>query len=461
MGFHLGKPIATMIALACGAGLLSRFTSHTSQRADVELWTFADSHRREYGGADLPAGVPSPLERFTAQTGLSADVKLIQQRAMNTRLSALILGDVRGAELPDVVELEISSVGRFFGPPVDRVGFLPLNDLLARDGWRDKIVESRLAAWSKGGQIFGVPGDVHPTMIAYNDELFRAAGVDLAASETWDQFIDNCLRAQRAWREQGVRDRWALELPRNSSGWLVTMLLERGVSLIDADGGLRITDERVLNTLVTYCEMSVGDRRIGAQPSEGNQSYALDMNGGTLAAMIAPDWRVKYLRDYAPSLAGKMRVMPMPRWPDSPYRTSTWGGTAIAIPRNAPDPEKSWRLIESLYLGGGSAPSRNSYKLSAVRTHWANDPLRDEHDAFYSGQQVRKLIADLADEVPPRYVSPASTYAEVALAQVLIDAIGRTRRPGDEAEFRAYCAEQLAAADRMVRARIEHGEPPR
>lgn len=457
MGFHLGKPIAVMIAIACGAGLLTRFTGHTSGRADVEVWTFSDSHRRQYLGLDNPAGTVSPIQAFEAETGLDADVKLISFRALNTRLSTLILGDVKGPEVPDVATVEVASVGRFFNAPADQVGFLPLNDLLARHGWTGKIVENRLATWSKDGKIFGVPADIHPTMIAYNDELFRAADIDLSTSRTWAEFIDNCLAAQKAWRAQGIHDRWAFELPQNGATILVTMLLQRDVNLIDVEGKLHLTDPKVLDTLVTYCEMAVGPRRIGAQPSEGNQVYAQDMNYGGLGALIAPDWRVKYLRDYAPSVSGKIKVMPMPLWPDSKYRTSTMGGTAIAIPRNAADPERSWRMIETLFLSEHAVPSRGAYTLPAVRTLWPLDPRADEHDVYYSGQQVRKLIRELADEVPPRLVSPASSAAEVALGQVLVDAIGRLRdRDGNDPEFRAYCADQLERAQGIVQARIEH-----
>ena len=46
----------------------------------------------------------------------------------------------------------------------------------------DKIVAARLAPWSKDGVIFGVPHDVHPVAIAYRDDLFREAGIDLPAA---------------------------------------------------------------------------------------------------------------------------------------------------------------------------------------------------------------------------------------------------------------------------------------
>lgn len=464
MGFHLGKPIAVMIGLAVAAGLVSRFTTSAAGRTDLELWTFADNRHREFTGVGNKPGEASPIQMFERETGLTAAVKLIQYRALNTRMSTLILGDVRGPEVPDVTEIEIGTVGRFFAAPTDQVGFLPLDDLIAKHGWSGKFVQNRLTTWSRGGKIFGVPCDIHPVMLAYNDALFREAGIDLSTSATWEQLIDNCLAAQKVWRERGVTERWSLELPQNGPSVLVTMLLQRGVSLIDASGELRLTDPRVLDTLVTYCRMFVGPRRIGMQPSEGNQAYAQDMNDERMAAMLAPDWRVQYIRDYGPNLAGKMKVMPLPRWPDSPCRTSTFGGTAAAIPRNAADPEKSWKLIEAMYLNPRALMIKTSYTLPAAKSLWAQDPRRDEYDTFYSGQQVRRLIAELADEVPARNVSPSSSYAETALAQVLVEAISRLRdnggTEGDET-FRAYCAGQLKQADRLVRARIEHGEPMR
>ena len=54
----------------------------------------------------------------------------------------------------------------------------------------DKVVQARFAPWTKEGVIFGVPHDVHPVAIAYREDLFREAGVDLAAAKTWPQFRD-------------------------------------------------------------------------------------------------------------------------------------------------------------------------------------------------------------------------------------------------------------------------------
>lgn len=458
MPFHLGKPILVMCLLGLSAGVLGLLTVKPSARADLEMWTFTESHWRTFNGVGLKEGQPFPKREFERETGKSVAIKLVQARALNTRLSMQFMGDIKGEEVPDVVEVEISNVGRFFRPPVDEVGFLPLNDLIKSRGWEGKIVENRFAPWSKNGIIFGIPHDVHPVMIAYNAELFEQAGVDLASSQTWSEFWANCIRYRQYWRERGVQRRWALEMSESTSDVLVTMLLQRGVNVVDDEGNVRLNDPKVLDTLVQYVRMiDDGPRRIGATTASGNQAYAQDLASGFVGAMFCADWRLKYVKDYAPAMAGKLKVMPLPAWPDSPFRTSTWGGTMIGIPRNARDPELSWRFIEQIYLReeGLRGTLYGTYILPPVKTVW-NDPIFEEHDLFYSGQQVRKLIRDLADNVPPRFVSPASTLAQAELSMVLIKAIAHHRERG-EAGFVSYCKALLEGANDAVAARIAHG----
>jgi arabinosaccharide transport system substrate-binding protein len=189
---------------------------------------------------------------------------------------------------PDVVEIEIASLPRYFRVPADQVGFLPLNDRLATtglreipspgvpgqagwsarlrsdgriytydpitsrwtpnptrtrpDAWIDRIVRSRFAPWTKGGLIFGVPHDVHPVTLTYRHDLFTEAGVDLPAASTWPQFQDACLAFQRYWRSRGYKSRHAMELPLVSAENVIIMLLQRGVNVVDSDDRIHVRD---------------------------------------------------------------------------------------------------------------------------------------------------------------------------------------------------------------------------
>jgi arabinosaccharide transport system substrate-binding protein len=456
MGFHLGKPILVMLVVALVTGVSILLARNADPRADIELWCFANSHYRTFTGEGKPPG-QAPLDVVARETGRTVEARLIQHRAMNVRLATLILSDVRGPEVPDAVEIEIGSVGQFFRPPVNDVGLLPLDSFVDRYGWRDKIVPARLAPWTKQGVLFGIPHDVHPCTLAYRADLFAEAGVDLEASETWEQFIENCRKYQRYWRERGVARRWAIEWPESEASRLVTLLLQRGINLVDENGVTQLENPKVLDTLLMYVRLAAGEGRIGAPTSSGEQVYSQDFASGYVGVLLTPDWRLKYLKDYAPDLKGKVRVMRLPAFPDSPYRTSTWGGTMIGIPRNARDPELSWKLIEVLYLRpeGTSDTMRNTYILPPVRTLW-NDPIHDEADPFYSGQKVRALNVELANAIPPRVVSPASTVADASLSLVLIRAIAYMRDHGEDGLEEA-CRRWLHDANKDLKRRIAHG----
>ncbi|HMO25324.1 MAG TPA: extracellular solute-binding protein [Tepidisphaeraceae bacterium] len=462
MTFNLGKPILAMllIALVTGSAIWLRGTD--GRRADVEAWVFADSHYYIYVGRGKPPGT-APIDVFSAETGRRAEIKLIQHRALNVRLATLILSDIVGPEVPDAVEIEIGSIGRFFRPPVDQVGLLPLNDFIRKYGWEGKILSSRLAPWSKEGVIFGIPHDVHPVTLTYRADLFEQAGIDLAAADTWEKFIDACLQYQAYWRAQGVERRWAMEWPQSGASHLLTLLLQRGINLVDDRGNIHFDDPRVLDTLVMYARLSAGPNRIGADVAPGEQGYTQDLGSGFIGIMLTPDWRLTAIPLYAPELAGKLKVMPLPKFPDSPYRTSTWGGTMIGIPRNSANPELAWKLIEILYLRpeGMLDTMRNTYILPPVTTLW-DDPINTELDPFYSGQAVRALNVQLAQELPARYVSPASTVADATMSLVMIRAIRHMREHG-EAGLEDACRAWLAQADRELRRRIAHGsfdDPP-
>ena len=315
------------------------------------MWAFSDQNYKSAVAAPKPPDAESLIDFCAKTLGRSVDLKLISSRALDTRLSSLFRSNARGPDLPDVVDVEIGSVGRYFRPPVSEVGLLPLNDLLAKHGWTGKILETRFAPWSRDGVIFGVPQDVHPVMIAYDDVAFRAVGIDLSTSKTWEEFIDNGLKFQAAVNKPGEPARWTFEMGEANASTLITMLLQRGVSLVDAHGDVQLTNPKTIDTLVRYCSMLVGPRRIGGPTGLGNEALSQDLRDGYISAMFCADWRVKYLKDNAPGeFAGRMRLMPLPLWPDSPYRTSTSGGSMAGIPRNAKDPEESFKLIELLYL---------------------------------------------------------------------------------------------------------------
>jgi arabinosaccharide transport system substrate-binding protein len=452
MNFHLGKPVLAMIAVAIiSGGMMLLF--RPPQRAEMKVWVFADSHANSYRIPD--ESTPSLIEQYRRETGVRVDVSLIAAKAEDIRLMALFGSDSR--DVPDLAEVEIGSVGKFFIPPVREVGFLPLNDFLERDGLMDRMVRSRFAPWSKEGVIFGVPHDVHPVTISYRKDLFDQVGVNLASAKTWNEFQELCLKAQQGWKKKGFGRRFALEMPQVKADYLVSMLLQRHINLIDDRNVVYLNDPKVADTVARYALMVSGPRQIGIDSSPGVNMWTKDLANGDIAACFTPDWRSVYIRTYAGELSAKMAMMPLPVFESGDEPTATWGGTMMGIPRRCKDPERSWKLLKFLYTTPQSLEARVRFThiIPPMRDQWF-DPLYHQPDPFYGGQKVDELYIQMADRIPNRYVTPFTPMAVQSLSFALGRAVAHVEDYG-EAGLREACQAYLDRQAKDLRKRIAFG----
>jgi arabinosaccharide transport system substrate-binding protein len=144
------------------------------------------------------------------------------------------------------------------------------------------------------------------------------------------------------------------------------------------------------------------------------------------------------MQEYVPSMAGKWKLMPLPAWEPGGRRTSTWGATGIAITKRSERPELAKQLIEFLYVDqadGGRAHAAMQI-LPPTRAAWSL-PVFDERSAYFSGQPVMRLYADLAPDVPPNYTSPFTLKAMGKRNEALVRCSAYYRAHG-EAGFPEY-----------------------
>jgi len=445
-----------MIIAALVTGLIGWFRP-APVKTDLTVWTFTDLHARMFRG-DGATTEPTLVDRYRERTGQSVGITLIGGQAINVRLNSIFdNGTASQTDVPDLVEVEVSSVGRFFRPPTNQIGFLPLNDRLAAGGWDKRILPSRLALWSKQGVIFGVPHDVHPVSLVYRKDLFDQAGVDLASATTWPAFQTACLAFQQYWTANGFPRRRAIELPSNSADFIVVMLLQRHLNLLDTDNTSHLTDDRVARTVAFYARCVAGPHAIGGDASPGANVWIRDLVNGDLCCMFMPDWRAGYLKTGASDLTGKVAMMPLPRFDPDDAPTGTWGGTMIGIPKLAKDPNRSWQLLQYLYLSPHALQSRAHYAgtVPPVIDAW-NDPSWHTPDPFFGGQKVGELYTSLARQLPERYVTPFTTLATQALTMVLNRAVIAVQS-GQDADLESKIHSWLIEADAEVQKRITFG----
>ena len=433
--FGLAPFIILVLAIVSGGWLLLHPVR--PKKAMLRLWTFADIHARAYQKA-----VPS----FEAKhPGVKVDVQLVAGVAVTSRLRAAFWADL---DVPDLVEVEISSAGTFFRGRLDDLGFIDWTPWLKETGLYDRIVHSRFAPYTCKGKIFGLPHDVHPVMLAYNRERFEELGIDAAKLETWDAFV----REGRRVTVPGTR--YMIQLSDSNASNLDPFLFQRGGGYFDADGTLTMDNAVALATLKWYIPLVAGPGRIGNDIG-GRDVFTRAVESGIILSFICPDWRSKGTETHVGSMSGRMALMPLPAFEKGGRRTSTWGGTMLGITKKCRNKKLAFELARHLYLNVEDLAGRFKELniLPPLKDAWRL-PEFDEPRPYWSNQPIGRLYADLADQVPPQYTSPFIGLAKAKMGEVVSAAAARYRANG-ETGFDAFVRARLRQAADYVRTQMK------
>lgn len=456
-------PVLVMCALSLVSGAVLAFSDEFGATTDPDaltVWLFDPTHADMFRGSPetREAGITPVTEQFENLTGRAVDVQLVGVRPLDLRLMSMSQSGATGPFVPDLVEIEINSIGKYFRGPKSSVGLLPLTDRLREAGLLDDLLSSRVAPWTKDGEVYGVPMDVHPVALAYRQDLFEEAGIDVEGIKTWEAFHETGLEFSRYWSRHGHPEYRALEMPRTNTSILEVMLLQRGINLVDQEGQVHLDHPLTLDTLCRYVRMAAGDKVVGSQPASGAMQWARELAAGYNSSLLAPDWRLALIENYAPELAGKLRLRPLPIFEAGDVPTATWGGTGFAIPRGSDDPDAAWELLKFIMFSeaGDAARRRHTRILAATPASWDDSSLEVEHE-YWGGQRVGQLNVSLARLVPRRIITPFSAIASAELTVVLMRAIAWLEDGHDPSRLPETVRPWLAQAQADVEMRIQFG----
>lgn len=436
--FPFGKAAFSILLLALGAGLWLAMTPPPRKTATLTFWVFAKPHYEAYKTA---------IASFEAKhPGVTIDIQLVANNSLATRLQAAFLADV---DVPDLVEVEISSAGSFFRGPLHHVGFTDLTDRLTASGLYDEMVRARFAPYTSRGRIFGLPHDVHPVQLAYRRDLFAQAGISVDAIQTWDDFV-------RIGQKLTVPNRrYMIELSDTNSSNLEMFLFQRGGGYFDPEGRCIFDNETAVETMLWYVPLVAANspRRIGNNLG-GGQILTRAVEDGYFLCLIAPDWRTKSIESDIPSMAGKMALMPLPAVTPGGPRTSTWGGTMLGITKHCKYQDLAWEFALHVYLDKADLAERfrGTNILPALRAAW-NHPAYTERRPYWSGQRLGATYAALAPQVPFQYSSPVVVTAKAKLGEALTACVQRYNAQGEQG-FEAYARTRLRQSADEVRRMI-------
>ncbi len=397
----LGRaPLAMIAALIVSAPLaLLRSPEETST---LDFWVFAQTHYDEYSAR---------VKEFEREhPGCTVRLQLLPGTVAFDKLMSAFLA---GVGAPDLVEVEIGSIGRFFTGRKEDIGFVDLTERLKAEGWYERIPKARFVPWSNRGGIYGVPHDLHPVVLLYRWDLLEKVGVDLEREvKTWDDF-------NRVFTRPGVCDldgdgkvdRYAVMTQKDSSRHFRMLLLQRGSDFFDDQGNVLMDSPLAVDTLKFIHDWFWRYNIALPSPAWGPDLYG-PMKEDRLYCVMAPDWFIGLMRKLAGELAGKWRARPLPLWEPGGCPTSTHGGTMIGITKQCENFELAWELLKFFYFDEEAIATRyEKTKIIAPYMDAWDAPVFHKPDDYVAGPPLGELLTSLGPLVPPVHMDKYSAEA--------------------------------------------------
>jgi len=408
--------------------------------AVVRFWTFDVNHRDHYR---------ENIAEWQAHQSFTVDLESLEYEALDQKLMSAFHA---GLPVADVIEVEMRLAHKIWLGPIDSVGFTDLRERLEAEGYLRRIAKEAFAPWSVDDKVFGIPRDLNPVMLAYRADIVEAAGIDVSQLDTWDKFIEAMRPLVQDLDGDGSTDRYILNMP-ESSGSVLSTLIRQGGREYDDDNFPTLNDARNIRIFTALADWATGKDKVTSDVTPFQGNFFRLFSEGHFLCVVTPDWRTANYEREVPSLAGKIKLMPLPAWEPGGRRTSVWGGVMLGIPKTTQHFEEAWALAKELYLTPEAAEDhyRAHNIVSPNKEVWFRS-FYDEPKPFFCNQPLGRLYLKLCDDLPPRSPSPYQQQMEFEVMTSFVKLRRIVQQKGLETteQIEPYAREILNEAQRHL-----------
>lgn len=320
--------------------------------------------------------------------------------AMTTALST-------AGNLPDVMALEVTYVGRF-----SQGGGL---DDLSRPPFDIKQYQSQFVpyAWQQAtnrrGQVIAVPTDIGPGTLLYRTDLLSKAGISEAdLTKSWDDYVAAGVKIKAA------TGAYLLAHARDMKDILIRTGIQPGEGLyFDSQSNVLVSSPRFVRAF--ELARAVRQQKLDARVNAWSVDWAEGFKRGSIATQMSGAWLAGHLNNWlAPGTRGLWHAAQLPEGAFAAY-----GGTFYAIPRAAKTENKalSWDLIRLLTMN-------RAMQLSAFKSADAFPALTETFDDPFFAQPIEFLggqAARLGWLAATKKINAVSVHKQDAFADEVIN----------------------------------------
>ncbi|GAT74499.1 extracellular solute-binding protein family 1 [Microbacterium sp. HM58-2] len=342
------------------------------------------------------------------------------------------VGFQAGTGLPDVVTVETDAAPGYITQFPK--GMLDLNPILGEDE-----ADFDPFKWSAGSDADGslriAPWDSGTVAMFYRTDIVEEAGVDIEAVQTWDDLI----AAGKVIKEKTGHTLMSTDIAAGAG--FQARLQQLGQGLFDEKGEITLNSPEAVRVLTMLKDMNEAGLLKNVTGWDGRVTSAKD---GDSAVTPEAVWWIGTLQGDAPEHAGKYGVMPLPVFDEGGARTSNNGGSGLAVPAQAKNPQLAAAFVDfvladaenqaSMMKNEGLFPSY----LPALEDEQFSAPVD-----YFGGQPVYEVFAELTGEIPPIVYTSDSAEATDIVANAVSAAV---LNGADPATVLEDAAKQLATS---------------
>lgn len=390
----------------------SKEEAASGEVTELSFWYFAEMHEYFYspGIEDWNANNPDK------------QVKVNFELYPNQELgSKLLIALQSGSGAPDMVDININYFSNFLQGDIQ---LAPLNSVV--DPVRENFIQSRFDIYSKDGTVYGLPTHVGATVVYYNKELTDAAGVDIDAIKTWDDFEN----AGRTYTAATGKAFLGIETGNQRPFW--PMIVQKGGDYLAEDGSVTLDSQTNIDVLTRIKKWNKEDKFAVGLPGGSTateETYAF-INGGEIAALIMPMWYMSRYIDYMPDIKGKVYVRPMPK-DEGDALSAGIGGTGTAVTLQSKNVDLSVELLGHLKLTKeANIRFWEHAKFDPPRWDvWDTESLQ-QPDEYFGNEKIFNMLLQVKDDIRSPHSGDLLTAAQdIVMNTVMFQALEQDQDP--------------------------------
>jgi len=274
------------------------------------------------------------------------------------------------------------------------------------------------AAWGEvniDGAPYALPSDYGPAAMFYNQKVLAEAGVEEPPA-TWDEFYEAAKKVRALGGDHYITNDSA------DIFLLLSLIWESGGRPFQVEGTdvkIDFTDEGTARA-VEYWQRMLDEDLINTKITGWSDDWNRGLNDGTLATQLIGGWFTSTLPERAPDAAGDFRIAELPQWEEGERSGAENGGSAMAIPADAPNKDAAYAFLEYFTHGEGLQARIDEGAFVPTLSFLEDEAFLASTNEFFGDQAYNEVLASASKNVgtgwqyPPFFSWARSSYEDLS-----------------------------------------------